>query len=155
MKNNKSTIIWTVVIIIVLVGLFTYSRLSRDVGSGIGSNVPCLTSNVRVLAHFHPHLTITVDGISEAIPGVIGNNPCTRQIHTHDSTGALHIEPQGKQRNYTLGDFFKVWGKSIEREDYVLEVTSNNQIIENPESLLFREGQQIMMQYNSAQLPAN
>jgi hypothetical protein len=37
-----------------------------------------------------------------------GLNSCFEPIHTHDSSGILHIE-SNTNTNYTLGDFFEVW----------------------------------------------
>jgi hypothetical protein len=34
-------------------------------------------------------------------------------LHTHDTSGLIHIEPDTPEQNhvYTIGDFFRVWGK--------------------------------------------
>jgi hypothetical protein len=47
------------------------------------------------------------------IPGNVGfDNTCARPIHTHDTSGTLHVETD-VNRNYTVGDFFLIWGKLL------------------------------------------
>ena len=148
MKKNKATIIWVTVVVLVLAGLFILPRfLGSSPSFSTGSGVPCLVRNAQVIKHIHPHLTIVVDGEFETIPGVIGNSPCLRQIHTHDRTGELHVEPQGTSRDYTLGDFFKVWGKPVEREGYSLEVTVDGEFVASQSDIVFQDGQRIVAEY--------
>lgn len=149
MKKNKSTIIWVIVIVIVLVGLFTLPRFLGNSPSTSGGGIPCLAQHLPLNYHIHPHLTISVDGEFETIPGSIGNSPCLRQIHTHDRTGELHIEPQGDVAYYTLEDFFRVWGMEINREGYRLEATLDGEPLENPGALILEDGQQIVISYQS------
>ena len=87
---------------------------------------PCLGSEALFL-HIHPYLRIIIDGKNVTIPGAIGiENPnpiepsnwgevysgssasCFEPVHTHDSSGLIHIESPDNQ-NYTLGDFFNIW----------------------------------------------
>lgn len=77
--------------------------------------------------HFHPNLTIILNGQKQTIPAnigiTIGNNIDNEvsgmrmsPIHTHDDTGKLHVEvanPSIKPEVTTLGYFFKVWGKTF------------------------------------------
>src|SRR3989441_10893850 len=45
------------------------------------------------------------------IPGGIGfSSTCARPLHTHDTSGTIHVETDVNQ-NYTIGDFFLIWGK--------------------------------------------
>ncbi len=64
--------------------------------------------------HAHFSLTIVINGTNYVIPANDGifsipGNSCFRPIHTHDTTGTIHVETD-RNRNYTLGDFFQVWG---------------------------------------------
>ena len=75
--------------------------------------------------HIHPHLSIFINGKQIAIPQGIGfglgsaQNPqgCLYWIHTHDSSGIIHIEapqieaPVGGP--YTLGMLFDIWGQPL------------------------------------------
>ncbi len=78
---------------------------------GGGLPFPCLPQEGFNL-HLHPYLQIKVEGDSVTIPtnvGILGN--CFEPLHTHDDSGIIHIEADHSQ-DYTLGDFFKVWGVS-------------------------------------------
>ncbi len=67
--------------------------------------------------HFHIHamLHIYVNGLLSPLPADIGLDPAKRlesSMHTHDSTGIIHMEAP-HPFNYTLGDFFAVWGVKL------------------------------------------
>lgn len=66
--------------------------------------------------HIHQHLVILDHGKEVAIPANVGrpNAPCLYWVHTHTPDGIIHIEAP-KDRAFTLGDFFKVWGQPLTR----------------------------------------
>jgi hypothetical protein len=60
-------------------------------------------------------LHIYVKGLLVPLPAEIGLDPANgieSSMHTHDSTGIIHIEAPHPFR-YTLGDFFAVWGVKL------------------------------------------
>lgn len=64
--------------------------------------------------HLHPYLQILIENASVSIPanvGIVQNGGCLEPIHTHDSSGILHVELSQAEsgRNWTLGDFFTIW----------------------------------------------
>lgn len=62
--------------------------------------------------HVHPYLRIVVDGQEVPIPTNIGIQAnCFEPIVTRDTSGILHIETN-VVRDYTLGDFFRIWQAS-------------------------------------------
>ncbi len=147
MRKNKATLIWVIIIVIVIVGLFALPRFLGNSPYFSGGGIPCIAQGVPLNYHIHPRLTILVDGETETIPANIGNTPCLRQIHTHDRSGELHIELQGDVAYYTLGDFFKVWGKSISRDGYSLKTTVDGKEVADPAGIILEDGQQIVMEY--------
>lgn len=64
--------------------------------------------------HIHPQLKIIIKGQEEIIPSNIGivSPICFRPIHTHDASGALHVEFP-RPRDVKLGEFFLIWGKQF------------------------------------------
>jgi hypothetical protein len=69
--------------------------------------------------HVHAHLSIFVDGQQLAIPDHIGIVPqsttqvaCNYSLHTHDSSGKLHVEAPAAA-TFTLGQFFDIWGQPL------------------------------------------
>ena len=61
--------------------------------------------------HIHQHLDIFVDGKHVTVPQSIGifDGQYLTELHTHDTSGVMHVESPTK-RDFTLGDFFGVWG---------------------------------------------
>ncbi len=47
---------------------------------------------------------------SIVIPSNVGIVSCGKPLHTHDASGTIHVETD-VDRNYTIGDFFLIWGK--------------------------------------------
>ncbi|MBI3572639.1 MAG: hypothetical protein HY092_00360 [Candidatus Kerfeldbacteria bacterium] len=71
--------------------------------------VDSCTTDMATKFHIHAHLSIVIDGKAQDIPANTGLAAhCLHPLHTHDSTGVIHIEsPSAK--DFTLGDFFHVW----------------------------------------------
>jgi hypothetical protein len=61
--------------------------------------------------HIHQHLDIYVNGKHVDVPGQIGiyDGQFLTELHTHDTSGVLHVESP-KKREFSLGEFFGVWG---------------------------------------------
>ena len=63
--------------------------------------------------HVHAALEILVNGQPVTVPKNTGiRSNCIFWLHTHDDTGLLHVEAPQK-RDFTLGQFFAVWGQSL------------------------------------------
>ncbi len=65
--------------------------------------------------HIHAMLHIYVNGLLAPLPAEIGLDSAKgleASMHTHDSTGIIHMEAP-HPFNYTLGDFFAVWGVKL------------------------------------------
>jgi hypothetical protein len=65
--------------------------------------------------HIHAHLDVLVDGTPVPVPAFIGidrTRATISPLHTHDTTGVVHIESP-VQRSFTLGEFFTEWGVSM------------------------------------------
>jgi hypothetical protein len=88
--------------------------------------ITCLSVEGQVL-HIHSHVALFENGKQIQIPKYIGfaANPglvgggCLYWIHTHDSSGVIHVEtpeieaPQGHDGRYTLGMLFDIWGQPL------------------------------------------
>ena len=69
----------------------------------------------RLAEHVHTHLTITDGDTPVVVPGNVGHSKSQRfaaQLHTHDTSGILHVESPTR-RTFTLGQFFDEWGVSL------------------------------------------
>ena len=63
--------------------------------------------------HNHIHLWVYVDGQPVEVPAEIGFNQAAgvfSPIHTHDTTGVVHVESADPNFQATLGQFMDVWG---------------------------------------------
>jgi FG-GAP repeat protein len=85
--------------------------------------------------HIHPHLTIIINGQQQVIPANTGipvdasGNPVGfYAIHTHDTSGTLHVESP-TVRTFFLHDFFDIWGMPFD-QTHILEfhTAANNPI---------------------------
>lgn len=68
--------------------------------------------------HTHQHLDLFIDGNQIPVPSGIGIGPAgafIAPIHTHDSTGIIHVESDIVQ-DFTLGQFFDIWGVFLTRD---------------------------------------
>jgi len=79
------------------------------------NGIPCESSE-KLTYHIHAHLAIFANGQPVPVPANIGivGSKCIYWMHTHDASGVIHLEaPQ--QREFTLGDFFAIWGQPLSR----------------------------------------
>jgi len=108
------------------------------------TGVPCLTSEV---FHLHPHLTITIDGISEPLPADIGVlTGCIQELHTHEEDGIIHVESD-VDKGYTLADFLNVWGIGLEQPGYITRLTVDDEFNENDMNFKLEDEQEILLEF--------
>jgi hypothetical protein len=65
--------------------------------------------------HIHAHLTMYINGSQVSLPqgvGIAPDSSCYYWLHTHDTTGVIHIESP-TQHIYTLGNFFDEWSNEF------------------------------------------
>jgi hypothetical protein len=65
--------------------------------------------------HYHAHLDVSIDGGAVTVPPNIGidvQRKAITALHTHDSTGIIHIE-SAEDIPFTLGQFFIEWGQPL------------------------------------------
>jgi hypothetical protein len=65
--------------------------------------------------HIHAHLDVFVNGKKVTVPALIGidiPDQFITELHTHDTTGIIHIESPSI-RPFTLGQFFGEWNEPL------------------------------------------
>lgn len=120
MRRKKRSFPWPVLLVAVLAGSIAGGFYLYEAQlSNYGFPFQCLSQEA-LTVHIHPYLRIVVNGINITVPAGIGiadatvtngiayGGTCFEPIHTHDSSGIIHIESP-TNTNYTLGDFFKIW----------------------------------------------
>ena len=123
-KRQQRTII-SLVVVAILIGTIGYGvyALTQSKDGGGNFPFPCL-AEVTTL-HVHPWLQIFINtatgNVSVPIPTAVGildpqitnglakGGSCFEPMHTHDSSGIIHIEAASVSNQYTLGAFFTIW----------------------------------------------
>lgn len=106
--------------------------------------------------HIHPHLKIVINGAERLIPADIGIvRGCMRPLHTHNDSGTIHNESVAR-RDFTLGQFFEVWGKVFSQdaildarvdETHEIIVTVNGVRVQTYGDTIMRDKDQIIIEY--------
>src|SRR4051812_12703336 len=74
-----------------------------------------MLGNEMLQVHYHAHLDVIVDGQQITVPEYIGideNAQTITALHTHDTTGILHIEA-AEDVPFKLGQAFTEWGQPL------------------------------------------
>jgi hypothetical protein len=114
----------------------------------------------KIIYHIHPRLNVTVDGKPVTLPTNIGINstlykdhsqdkysmPGTAPLHTHDSSGNVHVEST-VNRNYTLGEFLNIWlGPDLNGK--TVKTTVDGKPVSDFRYHVFRDKEQINLAIN-------
>jgi hypothetical protein len=110
--------------------------------------------------HTHALLHIYDDGILIPIAPNIGIDRARKaysSVHTHDSTGIVHMESKVRH-NFTLGDFFAIWGvrfgnrslgSLVNNGDKQVRVYVNGKRIATPVNYVMRDKDNISIGYGT------
>lgn len=99
--------------------------------------------------HWHPKLSIFIKGEKEEIPKDIGIGAIHQPMHTHDSSGTIHMEMNGlvTKDETRLGNFFKIWGKEFNFGGQNIKVLVNGQENTEFENYLMKDKDTIDIRY--------
>ncbi len=112
--------------------------------------------------HIHAHLDIYIHGQQLAVPAEIGI-PTTggiTPVHTHDTSGIIHIESPDYNASYTLSQFFDIWGVKLTDTSiggYADDATNklalydNGKAVQDPANLALAKHHEIVITYGTAQ----
>lgn len=80
--------------------------------------------------HIHAHLDIFIDGQPYAIPAGVGIKPneCLFWLHTHNTSGVIHIEAPAN-KDFTLGQLFSVWGQTFSNTQIFDKMTTDKETL--------------------------
>ena len=153
---NKGKYFWGIGFAVLLLALFVIPRLTNPnnaiVAAWSEAGIECLINgHTRLSQHFHPVLKITVDGLDEAIPANVGLlQSCMAEVHTHDTSGILHVESASGDKKFYLKDFLTVYGKSFRRPGYNVGLRVDGKLnVDELENLELKDKQQIEIFYIS------
>jgi len=159
----KKYTVW-IVIVLVIGGLIWWAGAAKskkeEALEAMSSREIALrqTTDMATEYHIHPELEIVINGTPVAIPHNLGVGPTgMTAIHTHDEDGVVHVEAPIK-KDFTLGDFFAVWGKGFSStkildttvdEKSEIVVTINGQKVDTYENTILRDKDKIVISYQS------
>jgi len=163
-QNKKPKInykkIRNLTIIIAVFGLLFYGFYWTFSNMNSYIDLPAKEINIgghqNIALHIHSELNILIDGEEFEIPANIGiSEGIMRPLHTHDSTGEIHIEGPYR-RDFTLGEFFDIWGKTLNQRcifDYCTDKGELKMYINGNENQEFgnhilQDGEDILIEYN-------
>lgn len=137
--------------------VFAYIMQPKPFSSKTNREV-ALTCTTDMATHFHIHpvLKIMINGQTQELEKNIGITPnCMNSLHTHDSTGIIHVEAPEK-RDFNLSDFFAVWGKTYSKdqildfkvdENHTISQMVNGQDNTDYENLILNDKDEIVISY--------
>ena len=121
-KIRRITIISVIAAIVVIAGaIITYAVYANNQNQTQTSqvvnpqyppidNVNCDQQEQNAF-HIHAHLTMYINGQALPLPAQIGiasDQSCLYWLHTHDTSGVIHIEAPANH-SFTLGNFLDEW----------------------------------------------
>lgn len=117
------------------------------------AEVGCLPNGHTNLGqHIHPFLRVDLDGKPITMPADIGViDSCMGEMHTHDSTGKIHLETASPTKTFTLQQFMTLWGQPLQREGFALEMTVDGQPSPDYGSLILKDKQEVVLKYTKTQ----
>jgi hypothetical protein len=126
--------------------------LPADVDAAVKNAGLPLLGREMLEVHYHAHLDLMIRGVRVTVPALIGIDAKTQRIsplHTHDTTGIIHIESE-KDIPFTMGQVFAQWGQPL----------TNNRIGPVPvgagEKLrLYANGQEVTTDFAAVKLAAH
>ncbi len=160
-RTGRRDWLWRVVLagIAIIVVLFvTFAVIGRSVGGPTIASIPCETGE-RLQYHVHTRLTIVIEGRKREVPSEIGiRSGCLYWLHTHDTSGVIHVEAPRKQP-FTLGQFFGIWGEPLSQTTLLDRQADSQHYIRatldgvlwqgSPTDIPLEDGGQITLEYTN------
>lgn len=108
--------------------------------------------------HQHASLQIYDEGKKEPVAANIGVDPATgglSPLHTHDTSGIIHIEAD-EEYDFTLGQLMAIWGVKFSdsqigslkaKGDQKLQVYLNGKVVKDPVNVIMPEKGNLVIGY--------
>lgn len=113
--NYKKILNWGIFIIVLgLIFFWIFTPIANSIEENAKLNFEAPKGQI----HWHPQLTIIINGVTQTIPGGIGlGSGGHSPIHTHEANGVLHMENRNPSKKaVTLGYFFDIWKKKFNQD---------------------------------------
>lgn len=155
--SPEKKIIGAVVVFTVIILAGVVFWLSKDSTGGISEDQIITRKGL----HWHPKLSIIINGEKQELADGIGLGAVHEKMHTHTEDfkeGVVHMEMEGlvTKDDTKLGKFFQVWGKDfnsrkiLDREATsagIIKMAVNGTENEDFGSYMMRDGDNIEIKY--------
>jgi hypothetical protein len=130
LTNKFITLIGVGVLVAIIAGVGIYYAMTQHTSLPAAGGLPIdgigCNSMEQFAMHIHAHLDIIVNDVYFLVPSQIGiPSNCFYWLHTHDESGIVHIEAP-MHRDFTLGQFFDIWGKKLSNDQIFNYVADAN-----------------------------
>lgn len=154
-KTIRNRVITIVVLGVIIGGIYTFFQKSQEASSELNFDLP------KGPIHWHPRLTIKIDGVVQEIPANVGLGAIHQPLHTHEedaAEGVIHMEiNRPTKQNVILGYFFEIWKKKFNKGcifDYcddkeTLKMTVNGKENFDFENYFMHDKDEIVIEYIS------
>lgn len=175
--RRKRILIGSLVAAVVLVAAVSFAVYSANAHNPAGQSQAAPTEQVfnsayppvdgvycdqleQTFYHIHAHVTIYINGQPVSVPqgvGIATDQSCLYWLHTHDSSGVIHIEAP-KKVSPTLGNFLDIWGQKFQQQGFHNELAlssgwtvyvNGKQVNSNFNQLVLQPHMVITIAYNS------
>jgi len=115
--------------------------------------------------HFHTHLDVFVGLERVDVPADLGIDPATglmADLHTHDTSGVLHVESHEADTRFVLGQLFAMWNVRLDEThlggltpdaDHTFRTYVNGALVTgDPAAIELRAHDQISVMYQDDEL---
>jgi hypothetical protein len=147
-ERHKKSMTWVMIIsvlILISVGLYFIVKSNQSKNE----DNPIISRNG---IHWHSELAIYVKGEKQSLPANIGIGAVHQPVHTHDDSdkGVVHLEFQGtvRERDATLGQFFKNWNKDMKSFGSNMRMTVNGKDSFDFENYIMQDEDKIELFYD-------
>ncbi len=163
MNKKYSGFLIVIIFVLIITGLLLWGRVLKNKTEKSLEDMTSrevafrMTTDMATQFHIHPEISIIIDGVEQEIPPNIGvkQNSMTA-IHTHEGGGLIHVEAPIK-KDFTIGDFFAVWGKTFTRDQildsvvdtsYEITVIVNGVVVTTYENTVMHDKDTIVISYS-------
>ena len=169
-RTQRTTIFLVAAALIAAAALLTYFLVSNSLGSQAHTvfdpDYPPIDNAVycdqleQTAYHHHVLLTIYIDGQPVTVPAGVGlagspSSPtCYYWLHTHDTTGIVHIEaPSGG--SFTLKEFLDVWQSFANTGSSSSTITYPSQLASSAGWTVYINGKKVNEDFSHVDISSN
>ena len=125
-KRHRRDVVLSILLLVVWIAAISGGVYFLTRSRNSGFLFPCLNPEPLRVFHIHPWLRIWINNVNVTIPAAVGirnpvftngiagggPNSCFEPLHTHDSSGVIHLASPDNTTQYTLGNFFAIWSET-------------------------------------------